>query len=81
MMLIGDKNKVKYDSGLENETKNKPNKAMIARVLQELKEEMKDDETDDEDGMLQEDDMETMPIEEPVIAEEEEPKGLMARRI
>jgi|TARA_R110000796_G_scaffold170181_2_gene287052 hypothetical protein len=81
MMLIGDKNKVKYDSGLENETKNKPNKAMIARVLQELKEEMKDNETDDEDGMLQEDDMETMPIEEPVIAEEEEPKGLMARRI
>jgi hypothetical protein len=42
---------------------------------------MKDNETDDEDGMLQEDDMETMPIEEPVIAEEEEPKGLMARRI
>tara|TARA_R110000772_G_scaffold3588_3_gene12694 strand:+ start:653 stop:1177 length:525 start_codon:yes stop_codon:yes gene_type:complete len=76
MMLIGDKNDVKYDSGLENETKGKPNKAMIAKALQDLKEEMKDVELDTDETM------EELPIEEPVVKEEqEEPKGLMTRRV
>jgi hypothetical protein len=74
MMLIGDKNDVKYNSGLENETKNQPSKAVIAKALQDLKEEMKEEEvTTDED-------IEDIPMQEPVVEEEEEPKGLMARR-
>ena len=74
MMLIGDKNDVKYNSGLENETKNQPSKAVIAKALQDLKEEMKEEEvTTDED-------IEDIPMQEPVVEEEKEPKGLMARR-
>jgi len=81
MMLIGDKNDVKYDSGLENETKDKPNKTTIARALNELKKEM--DNEEEQEDILPEEQREEIEIEnlssENSITEEQ-PKGLMARR-
>ena len=80
-MLIGDKNDVKYNSGLENETKDKPNKATIARALNELKKEM-DNEEGQEDILIEEKQEETE-IEDfssDASMAEEQSKGLMARR-
>lgn len=81
MMLIGDKNDVKYNSGLENETKDKPNKTTIARALNELKKEM-DNEEGQEDILIEEKQEETE-IEDFSSDDsmaEEQSKGLMARR-
>tara|TARA_X000001388_G_C2228543_1_gene122151 strand:+ start:795 stop:1310 length:516 start_codon:yes stop_codon:yes gene_type:complete len=72
MQLIGDKNNVKYDSGLKNEKLDSPNSTMIERAIFELKEEMKN--TDENEDVITED----VSIEN--ISQEEEPKGLMARR-
>ena len=80
MQLIGDKNGVKYDSGLENETLNKPNSAMTERAIAELKEEMGEDSEVIKPEEEEEMDMTEEPVMEEPMAEEEEPKGLMSRR-
>jgi|TARA_Y100000114_G_scaffold153914_1_gene174873 hypothetical protein len=77
MQLIGDKNGVKYDSGLKNETLNMANSPLVERAISELKEEM----GEEEEVIKTEDDIEMAeaPMTEEVVVEEE-PKGLMARR-
>lgn len=72
MMLIGDTQKVDYDSGLENPDKSKTRSSTLAKVKAELKKKM------------QSNNMPSEPEEEPELmmdeAEMKEPKGLMARR-
>ena len=72
MMLIGDTQKVDYDSGLENPDKSKTRSSTLAKVKAELKKKM------------QSNNMPSEPEEEPELMMEEtemkEPKGLMARR-
>lgn len=67
MMLIGDQNKVKYTSGLENDNI-KTTDSMISRALDEAMKNVKEEQPD-------------VVVEEPTNTDtEEEPKGLMARR-
>ena len=72
MMLIGDTQKVDYDSGLENPDKGKTRSSTLAKVKAKLKKKM------------QSNNMPSEPEEEPELMMEEtemkEPKGLMARR-
>jgi hypothetical protein len=72
MMLIGDTQKVEYDSGLENPNKGKTRSSTLAKVKSKLKKKMKSNSDKPE------------AVEEPELMleenETEEPKGLMARR-
>ena len=79
MQLIGDKNNIKYDSGLKNETINMVNSPMIERAVMELKEEMGEEDEVIKDESIPNENIPDKPImEEPTL--EEEPKGLMSRR-
>ena len=80
MMLIGDKNDVKYNSGLENETKNVPNKALISRALEELKQEMEEDDMEEDESISMEEEQEKVSLENENKEEPQELKGLMSRR-
>tara|TARA_B100001123_G_C15216519_1_gene989456 strand:- start:800 stop:1303 length:504 start_codon:yes stop_codon:yes gene_type:complete len=65
LMYIGDKNKVKYDSGLEKKSTGVRN-SLIARAIKSFKEADKNSDTNEKEMSMVE-----------VL---EEPKGLMARR-
>ena len=66
MMLIGDSDKIKYDTGLENPEKGRIRESLLGSLKEKLKaKEQKNSKTKEEDI-----------VEE----EEEKPKGLMARR-
>jgi len=81
IMLVGDMADVKYDSGMENPNKGKTRDTLLESVRLKLQREL-----DKKEGMLFSDDElgedtseEVKDVEEPVM--EEEPKGLMARRV
>lgn len=72
MMLIGDTQKVDYDSGLENPNKGKTRTSTLAKVKADMKKKLQENN-------------EAEPAKEPetIVEQEdetEEPKGLMARR-
>jgi len=81
IMLVGDMADVKYDSGMENPNKGKTRDTLVESVKMKLQREI-----DKKEGMLFSDDElgedtseEVKDVEEPKM--EEEPKGLMARRV
>jgi len=81
IMLVGDMADVKYDSGMENPNKGKTRDTLVESVKMKLQREL-----DKKEGMLFSDDElgedtseEVKDVEEPTM--EEEPKGLMARRV
>jgi len=81
IMLVGDMADVKYDSGMENPNKGKTRDTLVESVKMKLQREL-----DKKEGMLFSDDElgedtseEVKDVEEPKM--EEEPKGLMARRV
>jgi hypothetical protein len=86
IMLVGDMADVKYDSGMENPNKGKTRSTLIESVKMKLQREL-----DKKDSMLfskeelGEDTSEEEEQEEPMMEEstieQEEPKGLMARRV
>ena len=80
IMLVGDMADVKYDSGMENPNKGKTRDTLLESVRTKLQREL-----DNKEGMLFDEDEteESVPEEtEDTDAEEnEEPKGLMARRV
>ena len=65
IMFVADSAGVKYETGLDDPQEKQISKAKMAKILNELETELEDKEEDQ--------------VIEPVI-EEEEPKGLMARR-
>jgi hypothetical protein len=79
IMLVGDMADVKYDSGMENPNKGKTRDTMIESIRTKLEREI-----DAKEGMLfsentsdeEQEEEETTDVE----IEDEEPKGLMARR-
>ena len=86
IMLVGDMADVKYDSGMENPNKGKTRSTLIESVKMKLQRELNKKE-----GMLfseeelgedtsDEEEQEESVMEESMI-EQEEPKGLMARRV
>ena len=83
MRLIGDGANVKYTTGMEEDTK-APRSSMIARALNQLREEeAKEKEEEDNPPVDQMAMKPEAPIEEPMSQEEqadEQPMGLMARR-
>jgi len=80
IMLVGDMADVKYDSGMENPNKKKTRDTLVTAATTKLKRQLEKKESmifDDKE--LGEGDTEE---QEPVVIEqEEEPKGLMARRV
>jgi len=81
IMLVGDMADIKYDSGMENPNKGKTRDTLVESVKMKLQREI-----DKKEGMLFSDDElgedtseEVKDVEEPTM--EEEPKGLMARRV
>ena len=81
IMLVGDMADVKYDSGMENPNKGKTRDTLLESVRLKLQREL-----DKKEGMLFSDtelgedtSEEVKDVEEPKM--EEEPKGLMARRV
>jgi len=85
IMLVGDMADVKYDSGMENPNKGKTRDTLLKSVKMKLQRQMDKKESmifdDEELGKDISDDEESDEIvmEEP--QENEEPKGLMARRV
>ena len=86
IMLVGDMADVKYDSGMENPNKGKTRDTLIESVKMKLQRELdkKDSMLFSEEELgkstLEEKEQEEPMMEEPMI-EQEEPKGLMARRV
>ena len=86
IMLVGDMADVKYDSGMENPNKGKTRSTLIESVKMKLQRELdkKDSMLFSEEELgkstLEEKEQEEPMMEEPMI-EQEEPKGLMARRV
>tara|TARA_R100001086_G_scaffold245002_1_gene175384 strand:+ start:1820 stop:2317 length:498 start_codon:yes stop_codon:yes gene_type:complete len=66
IMFIADSAGVKYETGLDDPQEKQISKAKMAKILNELETEIEDKEEEEQ-------------VTEPVV-EEEEPKGLMARR-
>ena len=85
IMLVGDMADVKYDSGMENPNKGKTRDTLLKSVKMKLQRQIDKKESmifdDEELGKDISDDEESDEIvmEEP--QENEEPKGLMARRV
>jgi hypothetical protein len=83
MRLIGDGANVKYTTGMEEDTK-APRSSMIARALNQLREEEAKEKEEEDNPPVDQMAMEPeAPIEEPMPQEEqadEQPMGLMARR-
>jgi len=71
IMMIGDSAGIKYDSGLENKDKPKTRDTLIAKVISDYEKEVSGA------GLS---DREEKEVKDKVEVEEEEPKGLMARR-
>ena len=86
IMLVGDMADVKYDSGMENPNKGKTRSTLIESVKMKLQRELnKKDSMLFSKEELGEDTSEEEEQEEPMMEEstieQEEPKGLMARRV
>jgi hypothetical protein len=69
MRLIGDSAGIEYDTGMDK--KEKTRSTLITKALNKLRDEEAKNETTEEPEEV---------VEEPTPVEEEEPKGLMARR-
>lgn len=67
MMLLGDKAGIKYNTGMERDTKSETEDAAIASVLEDLERELDNKDSD-------------ITTEEEPMDNESEPMGLMARR-
>ena len=76
IMLVGDMADVKYDSGMENPNKGKTRDTMLESIRTKLEREIKAKE-----GMIfDEDEIDSEMLEEKSQEDNEESKGLMARR-
>ena len=76
IMLVGDMADVKYDSGMENPNKGKTRDTMLESIRTKLEREIKAKE-----GMIfDEDEIDSEMLEEKPQEDNEESKGLMARR-
>ena len=85
IMLVGDMADVKYDSGMENPNKGKTRDTLLKSVKMKLQRQIDKKESmifDDEElgkSMSDNEESDEIVMEEP--QENEEPKGLMARRV
>lgn len=82
IMLVGDMADVKYDSGMENPNKGKTRDTLMKNVRRKLQSQIEKKESFlfDEDEMEEEETLSDIEQEQE-MTEEEEPKGLMARRV
>lgn len=81
IMLVGDMAGVKYDSGMENPNKGKTRDTLMKNVRRKLQSQIEKQESFlfDEDEIEEEETLSDIEQEQEMT--EEEPKGLMARRV
>ena len=76
VMLVAESSGIEYDDGLKNPNKDKTRDTLLTNIRAELEEKMRQKE-----GMFTEEEDDSVDMEEQeIVAEEEEPMGLMARR-
>ena len=76
IMLVAESSGIEYDDGLKNPNKDKTRDTLLTNNRAELEEKMRQKE-----GMFTEEEDDSVDMEEQeIVAEEEEPMGLMSRR-